>query len=158
MSNLFNLNIVKKHMKKALKTIYAARKDSKWEIYNFVSAYPINENFSKNISDASTEIFKNEYIRNNITKEEMDNKLKRIVGFIYLKNYANEEKILDIELKKLEKGLNEFLDTEIKEYTFVFEIDYLNLEKDYYQFGDIILFKYSEKDLSFVKACLANKI
>ena len=150
MSNLFNLKIVKKHMKKALKTIYAVRKDTKWEIYNFVSAYPINENFSKNISDASTEIFKNEDIRNSITKEEMDNKLKRIVGFIYLENYANEEKILDIELKKLEKGLNEFIETEIKEYTFVFEIDYLNLEKDYYQFGDIIIFKYSEKDLSFL--------
>ena len=150
MSNLFNLKIVKKHMKKALKTIYAVRKDTKWEIYNFVSAYPINENFSKNISDASTEIFKNEDIRNSITKEEMDNKLKRIVGFIYLENYANEEKILDIELKKLEKGLNEFIETEIKEYTFVFEIDYLNLEKEFYQFGDIILFKYSEEDLSFL--------
>lgn len=150
MSNLFNLKIVKKHMKKALKTIYTVRKDTKWEIYNFVSAYPINENFSNNISDASTEIFKNEDIRNSITKEEIDNKLKRIVGFIYLENYANEEKILDIELKKLEKGLNEFIETEIKEYTFVFEIDYLNLEKDYYQFGDIIIFKYSEKDLSFL--------
>ena len=152
MSNLFNLKIVKKHMKKALKTIYAVRKDTKWEIYNFVSAYPINENFSKNISDASTEIFKNEDIRNSITKEEMDNKLKRIVGFIYLENYANEEKILDIELKKLEKGLNEFIETEIKEYTFVFEIDYLNLEKEFYQFGDIILFKFQKKIYHFYQS------
>ena len=129
MSDLFNLKIVKKHMRKALKTIYAVRKDTKWEIYNFVSAYPINDNFSKNISDASAEIFKNEDIRNSITKEEMDTKLKRIVGFIYLENYV---------------------ETEIKEYTFVFEIDYLNLEKEFYQFGDIILFKYSEEDLSFL--------
>ena len=152
MSDLFNFKIVKKHMKKALITVKAIHKDPKikWEIYSFVSTYPLDENFSKHISNASAEIFKNEHIKNSIPLDDMNTQLKRIIGSIYLEGNPNEDNILEEKLKKLEKDLESFIETEIKEYTFVFQINFLNLEKDYYEFGNMILFKPTEKSFSFL--------
>lgn len=152
MSNIFNLNVVKRCMKKAYNTMKAISKDKKinWEIYNFLSAYPINVDFSNHISDASLEILRNEDLRNSMTKNEVDTRLKRIVGQIYLENNDNVDNILENKLKDLEGDLVKFLASEILEYTFVFKIDYLTLDKDYYEFGNIVLFKYSEKSPSYL--------